>query len=275
MSQPALACPVCREALVLDDKRLSCANGHSFDRARQGYWNLLLPQKKRSKAPGDNAEMVQARQHFLEAGYYTPLAERIGQLLQSELNPDEQTQLLDLGCGEGWYTDRLARQLGCCTTGLDISKDAIKTACKRNKDVHWLVATGADIPLAEASVDAATLVFSRLMPEPTARVLKPGGLLLVVIPGPNHLLALRSLIYTDVRATSGFDPAALLAEQFEPVSCESLSFDFTLDTAEAIQDLLAMTPHGQRLKPEARTRLSQREQLQEQADFTLYLFHKR
>lgn len=275
MIQPALACPVCREPLTQAKNQLRCSNNHSFDRARQGYWNLLLPQKKRSKAPGDNAEMVMARQRFLDAGYYSPLVERIGALLQAELHPTELTQLLDLGCGEGWYTDRLSRQLGCCTTGLDISKEAVKAACKRNKDIHWLVATGADIPLEDASIDAATLVFSRLMPEPTARVLKPGGLLLVVTPGPDHLLALRRLIYTEVRATSGFDPASQLAELFEPVAQETLSFEFKLPDAEAIQNLLAMTPHGQRLKPEARSRIGECMELQEQAEFVLHLFRKR
>lgn len=275
MSAVHLICPVCREPLQALDNRLRCSNSHSFDRARQGYWNLLLAQKKRSKAPGDNAEMVLARQHFLDAGHYSPLADRIGSLLQEQLSPTAETHLLDLGCGEGWYTDRLARRLGSCTTGLDISKDAVKAACRRNRDIHWLVATGADIPLADASIDAATLIFSRLMPAPTARVLKPGGLLLVVTPGPDHLLALRRLIYTDVRASSGFDPAGQLTELFESVQQESLRFAFTLESSQAIQDLLAMTPHGQRLKPEARERLAQCTRLDEQADFTLHLFRKR
>lgn len=275
MSTNKLICPVCQEALQAVDNSLRCANGHSFDRARQGYWNLLLAQKKRSKAPGDNAAMVQARQRFLQAGYYAPLCDAIGELLQAQLPAAATANLLDLGCGEGWYTDRLQRQLGCTMTGLDISKEAVKAACRRNKAITWLVATGADIPLAEASVDAATLIFSRLMPAPTARILRPGGLLLVVHPGPDHLLALRQLIYTDVRATSGFDPAAQLAEQFEPVTEQALTFDFTLDSSDAIQDLLAMTPHGQRLNTEARARIQACQQLQEQADFRLALFRKR
>ncbi len=275
MSNTQLTCPVCHEPLQAVDNRLRCANGHSFDRARQGYWNLLLAQKKRSKAPGDNAEMVQARQRFLQAGYYTPLCEAIGELLQAQLPSAAAANLLDLGCGEGWYTDRLQRQLGCTMTGLDISKEAVKAACRRNKAITWMVATGADIPLATESVDAATLIFSRLMPDPTARVLKPGGLLLVVTPGPDHLLALRTLIYSEVRATSGFDPAAQLAEWFEPVAEQALTFDFSLDSPDAIQDLLAMTPHGQRLNAEARARIAACEQLQEQADFRLALFRKR
>jgi 23S rRNA (guanine745-N1)-methyltransferase len=275
MSAVELVCPVCREPLLPVDNSLRCSNGHSFDRARQGYWNLLLAQKKRSKAPGDNAEMVQARQCFLEAGHYAPLCDAIGKLLSRQLPYPADARLLDLGCGEGWYTDRLQRQLGASMTGLDISKEAVKTACRRNPAITWLVATGADIPLADASVDAATLIFSRLMPEPTARVLKPGGLLLVVYPGPDHLLALRQLIYTEVRASSGFDPAAQLDTLFEPVTEESLHFNFNLETPEAIQDLLAMTPHGQRLKAEARSRIAACGQLQEQADFRLALFRKR
>ncbi len=275
MNMPPLICPVCGEPLQAVDKTLRCANNHSFDRARQGYWNLLLAQKKRSKAPGDNAEMVQARQRFLEAGHYAPLSEAIAELLKARLPAVDTANLLDLGCGEGWYTDRLQRQLGGTMTGLDISKDAVKAACRRNPAITWMVATGADIPLAAESVDAATLIFSRLMPGPTAKVLKPGGLLLVVYPGPDHLMALRQLIYTEVRTGSGFDPAAQLAELFEPVAEQSLTFTFNLNSASAIQDLLAMTPHGQRLNAEARARIEACQQLLEQADFRLALFRKR
>lgn len=275
MNTPELICPVCRQPLLAVDNSLRCDQGHSFDQARQGYWNLLLAQKKRSKAPGDNAEMVQARQRFLEAGYYAPLCDAIGELLKAHLPAAEAANLLDLGCGEGWYTDRLLRQLSCRMTGLDISKDAVKAACRRNRAITWLVATGADIPLADESVDAATLIFSRLMPEPTAKVLKPGGLLLVVYPGPDHLLALRQLIYTEVRASSGFDPAAQLAEQFEPLAEQALNFEFSLESPAAIQDLLAMTPHGQRLNADARARIDACQQLGEQADFRLALFRKR
>lgn len=275
MTEAALICPVCSGPLQAVDNRLQCDQNHSFDRARQGYWNLLLAQKKRSKAPGDNAEMVLARQRFLDAGHYAPLAESIITLLQAHLPEPATARVLDIGCGEGWYTDRLQQQLGAQVTGLDISKEAVKAACRRNKAVQWLVATGADMPLAAESVDAATLVFSRLMPEPTAKVLKPDGLLLVVYPGPDHLRALRGLIYQQVRDSSGFDPASQLGELFEAVDEQSLTFDFTLNSTAAIQDLLAMTPHGQRLNADARTRIAACGQLHEQADFRLALFRKR
>lgn len=271
-----LICPVCKAALHGDQQTLCCEHNHSFDRARQGYWNLLLPQRKRSKAPGDNADMVLARQRFLEAGHYAPLADAIVHLLKAQLPVNAaQPKLLDLGCGEGWYTDQLHHRLGAAVAGLDISKPAVRAASRRNPDILWMVATGADIPLADESVDVTTLVFGRLLPEPTARVLKSGALLLVVHPGPGHLRALRGLIYEHVRDSSGFDPAQSLSAQFEPVETQHLTFSFTLDSAEAIQALLAMTPHGQHLGAEARERIAACTRLDEQADFKLVLFRKR
>jgi 23S rRNA (guanine745-N1)-methyltransferase len=275
MSAFALICPVCREPLQPVDNSLRCSHGHSFDRARQGYWNLLLPQRKRSKEPGDNTEMVQARQRFLQAGHYAPLAQAIVDLLQPYATTGRSKHLLDLGCGEGWYTDQLQRQLHLNVAGLDISKPAVRTACRRNPDILWLVATGADIPLADESVDIASLIFGRLLPEPTARILKPGGLLLVVHPGPDHLRALRGLIYEQVRDSSGFDPIQPLANLFETVTLEQLAFEFRLDSADAVQDLLAMTPHGQRLNSAARERIAACDRITEQADFRLALFRKR
>ncbi|MET3999907.1 putative RNA methyltransferase [Marinobacterium sp. MBR-109] len=275
MSLFALICPVCKLPLQQADNRLGCEHNHSFDLARQGYWNLLLPQRKRSKEPGDSADMVQARQRFLQAGHYAPLAQAIVGLLQEHMPTDIPQRLLDLGCGEGWYTDQLQRQLSLSVAGLDISKPAVRAASRRNPDILWLVATGADIPLADESVDIASLIFGRLLPEPTARVLKPGGLLLVVYPGPAHLRALRSLIYEQVRDSSGFNPEQGLAERFDPVTTRQLAFEFRLDTHEAIQDLLAMTPHGQRLNSAARERIATCRELNEQADFRLALFRKR
>jgi len=275
MSRFALICPVCQSPLQQGEKQLRCEHNHSFDRARQGYWNLLLPQRKRSKAPGDSAEMVQARQRFLEAGHYAPLAEALVAMLKPHTPASDRGRLLDLGCGEGWYTHLLQQQLDLDVAGLDISKAAIRTASRRSAEILWLVATGAHIPLADASVDLATLIFSRLLPEPTARVVKPGGLLLVVYPGPAHLRALRGLIYEQVRDSSGFDPEQALAEYFEPMESQSLTFRFQLDSATAVQDLLAMTPHGQRLNQAARERIAACTALDEQADFRLALFRRR
>ena len=276
-----LACPVCHAPLSQDDAgtRLACPAGHSFDRARQGYWNLLLAQRKRSRDPGDNNEMVQARKRFLDAGHYQPIAAQVNRLLLEQLGDLPEPRILDLGCGEGYYTAQLEAALNAAgqaplLAGVDISKHAIKNACKRSSRIQWLVATGADLPLAEGALDALTLMFSRVMPEPMARVLKPGGLLLVVWPGPEHLLELRQLIYAQVQRHES-DPGSALAPFFSLEQQSTLSFEFQVDSRQAIADLLTMTPHGQRIKAEKREAILAREQLKCRAELCLGLYRRR
>ncbi|QEW07662.1 putative RNA methyltransferase [Nitrincola iocasae] len=276
-----LRCPVCSDPLQpgADNKQLRCINGHSFDRARQGYWNLLLPQRKRSKAPGDNEAMVQARQRFLDQHHYQPIADAVCAIGLHATDSVDNPVILDLGCGEGYYTDHLCHSFvraerHASLIGLDISKAAIRQACKRDKRITWLVATGADIPLQPDSVDLATLIFARLLPEPTAQVLNKNGLFLVVWPGPDHLRELRELIYTDVR-DSDLNPDAQLHELFEPLSMETLRFRFQISDTAQLADLLVMTPHGQRLNQERREALLKIEQLDIQADIRLSLYKKR
>lgn len=275
-----LSCPVCQHLLHTDAEArvLCCDNGHSFDRARQGYWNLLLAQRKKSKDPGDNSEMVQARRRFLDTGHYQPISDLLNRTLIGALADNPAPNVLDLGCGEGYYTARMAEALndaGCNAdlAGLDISKHAVRAACQRNRNLHWLVATGAAIPVAESSLDAVTLVFSRLMCEPMARVLKPGASLLVVWPGPEHLLELRELIYDEVRQHDS-DPAAELAAAFEQVEQHPLHFNFAVRSQAELNDLLAMTPHGQRIGSAARERLQALERLECRADIRISHFRR-
>lgn len=276
-----LRCPVCHLPLFEDEggQQLRCHHNHSFDRARQGYWNLLLPQRKRSKAPGDNRDMVLARQRFLNTGAYQPLAQAITHLLQANLPAATELRLLDLGCGEGYYTQLMqqalsaqAPQIQCF--GIDISKEAIRCACQRERGITWLVATGADIPLQADSIDVATLIFARLLPEATARVVRSGGLFLVAWAGKDHLRTLRELIYTDVR-DSDLNPDAQMLTLFDKVEEQRVQFPFQIDGGEALSDLLMMTPHGQRLRAEKREALLALKHLSLQADVHLSLYRKR
>lgn len=223
--------------------------------------------------------MVQARKRFLDAGHYQPIAAQVNRLLLEQLGDLPEPRILDLGCGEGYYTAQLEAALNAAgqapqLAGVDISKHAIKSACKRSSSIQWLVATGADLPLAEGALDALTLMFSRVMPDPMARVLKPGGLLLVVWPGPEHLLELRQLIYTEVKRHQ-YDPTSALETLFETVQQESLRFAVELDCAAGIADLLAMTPHGQRIGSQAREQLLDKGCLDCHADIRFALFRRR
>ncbi|MBY4678033.1 putative RNA methyltransferase [Marinobacterium arenosum] len=277
--QPALCCPVCRAALHAVDNQLQCDQKHSFDRARQGYWNLLLAHKKRSKDPGDNAAMVQARHEFLEQGYYQPLSDAVNKLACEQLKDIHNPQLLDMGCGEGYYSDRLQRALSTAGlkpsfSALDISKHAVKAACHRNRDIHWLVASGADMPLTDGSQDLLTVLFSRLMPEPFARLLRPGGKLLLAWPGPDHLLELRQMIYDQVRP-SNFQPAEQLAEYFSLIDQQQVHYPFTLTRRQDIEALLGMTPHSQRMQANKREALLSLDSLPLTLDVRLGLFERR
>jgi 23S rRNA (guanine745-N1)-methyltransferase len=184
----------CRGALRREQSRYVCANGHSFDVARSGYVNLLQPQDRKSKSPGDSAEAVAARRRFLDAGHAAPLVDAVVAALP--LPP--AASFLDVGCGEGHHTDGFRRAYGVEAAGVDLSVPAVEAAARRYGDCLWIVAN-ADrfVPFADASLDAVTSITARLNPSEFRRVLKPEGRLLVAIAGPDDLIELREAILGD------------------------------------------------------------------------------
>lgn len=283
-----LVCPVCRQSLHADShdlKHWACANGHSFDRARQGYLNLLLAHKKRSRAPGDTLEMVEARQRLLDSQVYQPISDLLNQQLQTFANTTHAPcQLSDVGCGEGYYTQRLQQHLQQAgidnqIIGVDISKEAVRWAARRGKkagssnaELEWLVASGADLPFQPASLDAITCLFTRLMPDGFAKVLKPQGQVFTINTGLKHLREMREILYQDVK-DSCFNPLPLMEQHgFFCVDEKKLSYQVTLDNAQQIQDLLLMTPHAWKANSQARQALNSRTELTVTIDVTLHQF---
>lgn len=241
---PQLLCPHCHAPLSAEGRTWSCSNGHSYDQARQGYLNLLLVQHKNSRQPGDTPAMLACRQAFLDGGHYQLVSDEINRLFAEQA----PAALLDMGCGEGYYTDRLARALpGLDCAGLDISKDAVIKACRRNRDIQWLVGSSARLPLADASLDAALCVFSPWSWEECLRVLRPGGHLLLVGPHADHLLALREKLYDSIHPTPELIKA--LPEGMTIVNDQILRYALQLEPA-ALDNLIGMTPHGFRSRPE-------------------------
>ncbi|MDX1694781.1 MAG: methyltransferase domain-containing protein, partial [Ketobacteraceae bacterium] len=178
MNPPAIArsrlliCPVCQLPLEDPDqsgKKLQCGNNHSFDIARQGYIHLLPVQHKKSRSPGDNRAMVQSRQRFLSSGHYEPLANKLGCILQEHLRDTTPLHLLDAGCGEGYYTRYLQAALQqhwpdktLTVCGIDISKDAIVAACRRSRQITWIVASLKQPPVQPGSFHGLVSIFSPL-----------------------------------------------------------------------------------------------------------------
>lgn len=247
-----LICPICSEPLQASANAVRCGNGHSFDRARQGYLNLLPVQHKKSRDPGDNAAMVEARRRFLGAGHYAPLADELARRA-AEHSP---ARWLDIGCGEGNYTARLAEALPQTDGyGLDISREAVKRACRLAPQLTWMVASMARVPLASASTSLIASVFSPIDWSEAARILVPGGGILRLGPARDHLLELRQRLYDEVRDYEEDKHLAGLPDSLRLAESGHLQFSITLDQPEQISDLLAMTPHGWRVNAERRERI--------------------
>lgn len=266
---PTLRCPLCQDALTLEASVARCPRGHSFDRAREGYFNLLPVQNKNSLDPGDDADMVAARRAFLEAGHYGPFRDTLLGLL-APLTPGV---LIDSGCGEGWYTTALARTAQA-TVAFDISKSAMKRAARRDSALTWLVASSNDLPLPDASADALVAIFSPLNTAEAARVLKPGAALLIAAPGEKHLWELREALYDEVRAHHAEKWQEELQPHFSFHSEARVQFTVTLPDNAAVQQLLKMTPHYWRASREKRTQVEQLPGLTTQADFRILQFRR-
>jgi 23S rRNA (guanine745-N1)-methyltransferase len=236
----ALRCPIDGSALTRHDKNWRCETGHSYDVAREGYVHLLPVQNKRSKDPGDSKEMVAARRRFLSAGYYAPIAQALAQALAS--HAEGQLSCLDAGCGEGYYLRALqGTTLPLSILGLDISKWAVQAAAKLDKTSTWVVGSNANLPVVSATLDCVLCLFGFPMYAEFARVLKPGGLLVQIDTGEQHLRELREIIYPSLKPPR--EGELPLPEGFSLVEERTLDFTLELESREAIADLLVMTPH--------------------------------
>ena len=273
----ALACPLDGGPLRREGSALRCARGHSFDIASQGYTNLLPVQNKRSRDPGDSKPMVAARQRFLEAGHYAPIAAAVSQATLAGLSGSTPAACLDAGCGEGYYLRQLAAAASqggerLALLGLDISKWAVLAAAKQEKNATWVVGSNAGLPVLSSSLDRVLCLFGFPVHAEFARVLKPGGALLQVDAGPDHLRELREIIYPSLKPARRTD-APLLAG-FAPPHSETLRFAVTLNGTEPIADLLAMTPHLYRASAEGRARAAALTHIELTVDVVLSRFER-
>ncbi len=252
----ALACPLDGLPLQSAGAMWRCASGHSFDVAREGYVHLLPVQNKRSRDPGDSKEMVAARRRFLNAGHYQPIAQAVGRSVLAAGAGRAAVSVLDAGCGEGYYLRQLASVLApslqLVLIGLDISKWAVQAAAKQQRDATWLVGSNANLPVMDATLDCVLCMFGFPVYAEFARVLKPGGMLVQVDAGPDHLRELREIIYPTLK--SGRADDARNPPGFQAPAYETLRFDLELSSADQIGDLLLMTPHLFRATAQGRAR---------------------
>ena len=263
-----LLCPVCGEKLNKVDRAWLCPNRHSFDIARQGYVNLLTVQQKHSLNPGDTREQVLSRRSFLEAGYYAPILET---LTETAKELGITGPILDVGCGEGYYSARLARTLDAELVGLDISKEAVRCAAAKYKGPTWLTATAAHIPVEKGSAQLVTSLFALTLPEEFSRVLRDGGYYFQVLACQDHLLGLKSVIYPELNLKEKDSVPELPG--FALVKSVPILFSFTVE-GEQIQNLFSMTPHVFRIGKEGAERLRNTKTLTDTASCVLNVYRK-
>ena len=239
-SATAFACPICRENLTLLESSLKCNNRHSFDLAKFGYVNLA-PQIKQSA--NYDKENFQNRQQILEAGFYRAILEAVSDLLASSKTT---TTILDIGCGEGFYSRKLQESHSEKTFyAFDISKDSVQIAAKSepNWAVNWFVGDLARLPIKDASMDILLDIFSPANYGEFRRVLSKDGILIKVIPTENHLKEIRQKVQDQLtnKDYSNQDIKNHFQEHFTILSSQTASLTKTI-TAEQLQALLSMTP---------------------------------
>ena len=263
-----LCCPVCKEKLQREEKRYCCKNGHSFDIAKQNYVNLLRSQKS---VHGDDREMVVARRDFLEKGYYAPLRKVLCDEVSNRT--PKNGVLVDAGCGEGYYTNRMGTI--CDAFGVDLSRAGIDAAAKtaRNTQSRAAFAVGSlfTLPVQDESFDVLTNLFAPCAESEFLRVLKPGGTLVLVGAGERHLFGLKEILYENPYLNPG---RADLPRSMPSTVRRRLTYSITVEGREQIEALFSMTPYYWRTSPADRQKLESLKTLTTDVDFDIFLFRK-
>lgn len=278
-------CPICKNVLPLNawGNAYRCDSNHSFDIAKEGYVNLLPVQKKHSKDPGDSKEMIRARHDFLAAGLYDQMAETLADTIKSatesiiDSSTEESTpssvskRILDLGCGEGFYSRKLEELLNDEAVeihGLDIAKNAIVLAAKKQKKAKFLVASSNELPFPDDFFDLVYRVYAPSNDKELLRVLKPTGYLLMVTPGPRHLWQLKEMIYDEVREHKAELETPV---GFKQISSIQKSYTITPEQPSRVA-LLQMTPLAWQATEEKRQAIYDKGDFEIEVDFTFTLY---
>lgn len=268
-----LCCPLCKKTLSSDSNHFFCAGGHCFDRAKEGYVHLLPANQKHSAQPGDTRAMVQSRRAFLAKGYYAPFAAMLAQLASNYLQGVPFPSILDVGCGEGYYTRFLKDAAGedSFLFGFDISKWAVKYAAKGNKDCIFAVASAFHIPAADTSADLAVNLFAPLDTTELYRVLKPGGYFIYAVPGTRHLMGLKHILYHTPYENEAKDSTY---SGFTFLQCIPVKDRICLTEQADIHALFAMTPYYWKTPRDGAERLAACTLLDTEIQFDFLVYQK-
>jgi 23S rRNA (guanine745-N1)-methyltransferase len=249
-----IICPNCKSLLHQVEKTVRCENGHSFDFSKEGYINLILANQKKKNNSGDNKIMLNARDAFLSTGHYDFLIDNIESALHSfdlfSTTNDAMIQLLDLGCGTGYYTRSIFKQKNLKKIGIDISKIGIAKASIKDKDSTYLVGSAFNLPIADNSIDLLLNVFAPIQLEELKRVLKPGGYFIKVIPTGDHMKEVAELVYEEfIPHQSSIKEDLESNSMFQIIKVENIKKTIFL-AGQDLLNFISMTPYLYKFKQE-------------------------
>lgn len=287
MANDSLLCPVCGRTLTRTSKTFRCSQAHSFDIAREGYVNLLTHEGSKPQVLGDTREMLRARRAFLDQGYYRVLADgvcrRVYKHLANRRDRLTRASILDVGCGEGYYlstlksyVDRELPQVEVHYFGMDLSKNAVQLAAKRDAQLRTVVAdTQRRVLVASGTMQVVLNMFAPRNPAEWARILSRQGMLLVVLPGPDHLLELRTRFnLLGVEHSKEARVIEQLSGQFVLSSRQEIEQLLRLSSEDVIR-LVTMTPNYWHIHVDTRKVQASGEPVITRAQFVLLEFRKR
>lgn len=271
-------CPLDGLRLEVGACTLTCASGHSFDVSAHGYVNLLPVQFKASRDPGDSRSMVDARRRVLDAGLFDPLANAVAKVVGNHMTGGgPEALLVDAGCGEGFYTARLASALprsSPAVLGIDISKWAVTAAAKRHRHVAWAVASNKRIPVRRGSAAMITSLFGFEMWEVWAGLQSAGQLVTAVDAGPLHLVELREIIYESVRTHDAPPNDAAHSSGYSQIAESGVRFEVAAEGGALLDDILEMTPHGHKSTAAARAAVHSLDRLKLTIDALIRVYRR-
>ena len=249
-----LICPICKEKLSKINNSLKCERNHSYDFSGSGYINLLNPGKKNNAVAGDSKEMIRARTSFFQSGAYEGIRKKLVEII----TPLEKNVIVDAGCGEGYYTEGIAKEFASSSLiGFDMSKFGAEHGAKSSKNkgianTFYAVSNIFSMPLTDECADIVISMFAPVAYEEFARILKKGGYLIIGAAGKKHLDGLKSVIYDEVYLNEPSDHSHPL---FECVDVKNLAYVTEVYGNDTIKSLFTMTPYYHR------TSLSDKEKL--------------
>lgn len=270
-----LKCPVCDKELIKIDKSYVCPKKHSYDIAKKNYVNLILANQGHHLNEGDSKDMIDARRRFLNSGHYHILLDTLINIIRLLSSTIENPSFCDIACGEGYYTNAIAKEINIPSLGIDISKSAIQaSASSRNmmglNNIEYVIGNMDYLPLLDESIAILLNCFAPINEIEFNRVLVKEGYYIRVLPDVYHLFELKKFLYNDVRLNEPKEPNIFGLSLVDEIHIED---NIHLNNQE-IQDLFTMTPYYYKTSVEAKERLKNLENLDTKIAFVIRIYKK-